>query len=948
MHKKIFAFGLCFCAAVCDIGAGVPGSNVDPDPGPPGVKPYEMIDRTDDYPPVVTFEDCTQWLLEAHNAEAALYRTQEAVLYREYAGKLQFRATGDNPVIVLRPKDTVILPEPFDAVAVWNHGKIWPWEPWEKNRPRPQMKVLLKDANGREFKVSHFSLMDYDYWFYQRAKVPDDLVRPVELVGLEFTHFANDKAMSLYLDCVYAYQTSTKELTFEPWPEKLPFPLREETILPELLVEEFSNESALDTENGKALFTYNGSDETLSWSWDLTQNFTDGLRVTGSSGSFRPMVNAHVILSNGERAEMNLQKYGMKDNVLSLEYVAESDTLRTEIACDVHLNQKSLIFDFKEVGDSVGNVSSLELGRAEDTADAKLFRMPYLTYGWEEKDPRMLLSKGLFVFSQFDWYKSNASDLFGGNEIGQNFAKFNGSAIYNSISDGTRNPLQERLFLTASSEPWEVFPTVDNPASPFKEIQGERVWRIIFGSHSSQQVEQNTHLRNLGMEKVTIRYHEEIWRDSGESFTFRLNSAPSRGGDDALRQFVADIQALGWKIGLYTNYTDYAPVSQAWDEDNVLWLQDGNWLTSWTRCYSPKPMFAVEQEAKLAPQIQAKFGEDHSYCDVHTAVTPFSRVDYDARVPGAGMFRRTFECYGRLLYNEKFAHKGPVFSEGGHHWWYAGLVDGNYAQIISNNRPAEKWFPDFHLRKLHPLEIDVAVGAPGMFFSAPPWNIPHYMATSLVYGNIGFLEGGCSDDILMKIYYLMQPVQSAYVMEPVQAVYYVDADGREYVTRDALANGVWQEGRIHIVYENGTELRANSNPEAWDSLPQWGWNVRSADNKSYSVRTLVDGKVVEAAVGPVSCYFASESENAFGGMSGQGAVALKLEKDGWELIPALQYSSFSFAPGLIGMDGEELWAVAVDAEGKELSRELLQKAENGNYLAPEQKDGVFKYLLRKN
>ena len=46
-------------------------------------------------------------------------------------------------------------------------------------------------------------------------------------------------------------------------------------------------------------------------------------------------------------------------------------------------------------------------------------------------------------------------------------------------------------------------------------------------------------------------------------------------------------------------------------------------------------MRSVEMEAKLAPQIQAKFGENHSYCDVHTAVTPFSRVDYDHRVPGA-------------------------------------------------------------------------------------------------------------------------------------------------------------------------------------------------------------------------------------------------------------------------------------------------------------------------
>ena len=105
---------------------------------------------------------------------------------------------------------------------------------------------------------------------------------------------------------------------------------------------------------------------------------------------------------------------------------------------------------------------------------------------------------------------------------------------------------------------------------------------------------------------------------------------------------------------------------------------DGEWQVSWSRCYAPKPQIAWEQEVIFAPKIQKMFNTNHSYCDVHTAVSPMSRVDYDYRVPGAGTFRHVINCFGLLLMNESKTY-GPVYSEGGNHWWYAGLLDGNYA-----------------------------------------------------------------------------------------------------------------------------------------------------------------------------------------------------------------------------------------------------------------------------
>jgi hypothetical protein len=186
---------------------------------------------------------------------------------------------------------------------------------------------------------------------------------------------------------------------------------------------------------------------------------------------------------------------------------------------------------------------------------------------------------------------------------------------------------------------------------------------MVDGSSDYADIEKRVkEMRALGFEKVAVRYHEGFWRNDGESYTFKLNTAPGKGGDDAVRELVEFIKAQGWLVGLYSNYTDFAPVNANWDPD---WIQrgpKGEWQVSWSRCYAPKPMKAVEVERKNAPAIHKKFGTNFSYCDVHTAVSPVTRVDYDYRVPGAATFRRTYECYGQILLNETKSYHGPVYS----------------------------------------------------------------------------------------------------------------------------------------------------------------------------------------------------------------------------------------------------------------------------------------------
>ncbi len=64
-----------------------------------------------------------------------------------------------------------------------------------------------------------------------------------------------------------------------------------------------------------------------------------------------------------------------------------------------------------------------------------------------------------------------------------------------------------------------------------------------------------------GMTKVVITDHETGWRDGGESFTMRTRAAPEKGGDEGQADYARKIRALGFRYGIYNNYTDYSPRS---------------------------------------------------------------------------------------------------------------------------------------------------------------------------------------------------------------------------------------------------------------------------------------------------------------------------------------------------------------------------------------------------
>jgi len=288
------------------------------------------------------------------------------------------------------------------------------------------------------------------------------------------------------------------------------------------------------------------------------------------------------------------------------------------------------------------------------------------------------------------------------------------------------------------------------------------------------------------------------------------------------------------------------------------------------------------------------------------------RVDYDCRIPGAGKFRSVFEYVGLTLLNERRAYQGPVYSEGGVHWFYAGLCDGNYTWI-DKRLPV---FPDFQLLKINPLEMDAMANVSGY----------EYIAYAYAYGNIGQLSNGSET---IKRYAFLQPFQDSYTMVPVKEISYFDVTG--FVsTSEAVKNDLIKAPRIHIAYESGLMVYVNFFNETWDveasgksyRLPQYGVLVYMPEKNMLahsSENSLSENKSRMDKVYTDNLYFIDTHDEVINDdLGGKGAYMLKREKFGWEVIPVEKTEVFDFSLSLLGLSGLGVDIEALDKDGNSL------------------------------
>ncbi|HYK89006.1 MAG TPA: hypothetical protein VE398_09560, partial [Acidobacteriota bacterium] len=794
------------------------------EPGEPvGERPYEMVraGRRPPHSPLVNFDSLEGWQIAGKNGgRGDLVESQRQRVWESPVARLVYRGTSKDSEVAILPPKPIPIPEPYSAVTLWVYGNNWGWEPDPKTPP-VDIILLLQDRDGQAISLELDKVRWKEWWLIHRV-VPEEIrnKKSLSFRGILFKGCGNTEDRELYLEDLAFIAEPMRPLSFEARPKrpieplpgepqgantgagKLPFPTREETILPENETRDFKTVVSRTVDG--YLMQYRGSDAMLEYRISSRQPFFRDIDVR-LNGVLAATAWSEAGPDFGEKPDsIDQVEFKESGGVVYGVWKVVVKSKPVEVRMAARLWQKSLVLDVICAG---GSAQELSYGWIKGVSQPELILLPFLNYG--NRHLHVLSSRGTIPFFAsvwMDWYRSNASEPFAVDVVEGDRLRLNGGVRYLPKTDGARNGLYERVFVTFSPVFEETLPTIANPPAARGKEAGTRLWQESWGPEDyRKEHERSRPLRAYGIEKLTQCNHEITWRAGGESFTFRTSAAPRRGGDEALKRYVSDQRSLGWRSGLYTNYTDYAPVNQYWDVDMVMRRPSGDLVRAWPRCYSPKALFAVEMDRKLAPEIVEKFGTNAAYTDVHTSVSPWERCDYDARVPGAGTFAATFYAYGELLLHDQRIYDGHCWSEGNHQWLYAGLATGNYGLTYSDLKLwLYPFLPHFDLLKMHPLSVDIGMPWTEQFFKgkegwASPENvvasIDQFIATTIAYGHMGWLvEEKHGIRQTCRSYYMLQQLQSRYLMEKPSSIRYGTDTGLIPSSR-AFRDGSWKENR---------------------------------------------------------------------------------------------------------------------------------------------------------
>ena len=868
-------------------------------------RPYEMVwaGRTadDNAPPIDPMTDPVGWTVECENAVAAVSRATDRQLFGDGATRLTYRADGKGaPKVTMRPPSPIAVTGAFDAVSCWIFGNNMFYSK-DKSTPPTTIEAHFTDSDGKPFTLD-FAYIRHRGWFLLQKRLPPDLAKRTEKGGA-FTGFSvkrgtNKEDRSLEFCSLCVFKEKFNPLSFSErarrgvqiFPRqtqgantgsgKLPFPTVETTVVPVV------------PEDPDIEFRF-PKDPAGSWD-DLAFRHRKGPWIAlAKGGGIWPR-------SAAASATVKFRRIG-----------------------------NSVVADIEAPG---GNVDKITFGGTMAGADAELVPVPYYSYknpGLADRPCVISTQIGdtpLFISATVDWTQSSAATPFAATQTDNDAVAANGGVEYVPRTDGKRNDAYERFVWTVSTDFANTLPVVPNPPSPWKRVTGSVAWSA-YGAHFDRNKDfaHWKKVRRKGIRHLVVTDHESGWRDGDESFTFRTRPAPKKGGDKGQYDYARQmIDTLGFRYGPYNQFTDLAPVNEYWSADHVARRADGDLLHSWARCYSPKPLYAVEMCEKLTPQIQEKFHFNTAYCDVHTAVSPWGRTDYDARVPGAAMFAQTFYAYGEIMLIQKKCWGGPVYSEGGCHWLYCGLTDGNYAQDQPYQMPDNPWLVDFDLLRLHSLCCNFGVGSLSMFYgrdNAPKgkWNyIDPFVACTVAFGHPPFLL--FNNDVSYG-YFMLQALAARYTMADAESIRYADANGAFHSTSHAVASGDYRRSQIATRYSDGTVTVVNGSRDGeWLSfrrgkgkivLPPYGFFGLASDACSFNGTR--DGVRMAFARGPEYSFLCSREtgknkwvETPFGGTDGE--MTRLFEPGGTEEVIPLAAKKIMLpyaATNVVGLDADD-------------------------------------------
>ena len=787
--------------------------------------------------------------IEATNADARFAPSREQQLWGKYVAKLTYSASGDDPEIRITPPapipiQTALRSSPAGSTA--------------KNATVQKLPRCSKTLTAAKCAFPCAPIGITGGGFYLITVCPPDQIERVAdgsaFVGFIIRDSDEPEDRLICFDNLAVFVEDFKPLYFKPRPRRgipmfpgqgtgtntgpgeLPFPTRKRTILPDNLTNKFT--TSVQADGDGFIFRYEGADGALIYRLvPRTGAWNDiSAEWEGRGGTIRPCVGGGAYLATRTDSPSPPESAEHLGTTLQDERVVSRWRLKAKgISQDViyvyRLWNKSLVIDTLAPG---GDVAEVRYGKAVGMENPRLVDNPFYTYNGYIPDGRPAVvvagpqDAPLFLTGNTDWYLSNASMLLPSPAITPDGVVYNTGTRYIPKTNGERGDCYERFFITVSPRYEEMLPTIPNPKSPWLKEVGTRLWK----AHQSENPREDglrffRRFHRYGITEMTITDHEGGWRDSGESFTFRTRGAPEKGGDDGWAAYSRALRDdIGYRYGPYTQFLDIAPVNEYWDTDLITRTPDNRMHGGWRRCYRAKPARSPEYSEMLSPIIHERFGFNASYLDVHTLHT-LDFVDYDYRVPGAATFAATFYAYGETMLIQKDIFQGPVFSEGGHHFIFSGLIDGNYAQDRAGEVKLAwgPWLVDFELRKTHDLCANIGMGEYGMFYrgeepepsgrSGEDPRSDRHLAATIAFGHVGILQ--YEDDLprTLRIYFMLQQLQSRYALSSVAEIRYTDAEGNLLDTTTAVASGAYKRSQVVTRYRNGciTVVNGNANDE---------------------------------------------------------------------------------------------------------------------------------------
>ncbi|MFH1267689.1 MAG: hypothetical protein ABIK89_18390, partial [Planctomycetota bacterium] len=370
---------------------------------PVGQRPYEMVwaGRTEDtHPALVDFENIEGWTVECEQAEATFTRSRQEQLWGEHVGTLVYRGTGPGATVTLKPPQPVPIKGPFDCLNFWVYGNNWAWVP-DRTTPQVEVRVLLRGRGGL-VRAAMGRVRWREWWVMHRRLRPDELALVEDgatFEGLEVAGGRNEEDRRLHFDNLAAYQEPLPPLEFEPrskrgidlppgqttgtntGPGRLPFPNREETILPDNLTDRF--QVSLESTGGEFLFHYRGDDGHLVYRYKPEKGTLGDVSAQweGTSGEFQPTAEGGVYFWSDDSAgavppeKIELDECVQEGDAVVSKWRCTLGERIAEATYTLRLWQKSLVVDVKCPG---GHVGEFRTGKAVGVENPRLVTLPYL------------------------------------------------------------------------------------------------------------------------------------------------------------------------------------------------------------------------------------------------------------------------------------------------------------------------------------------------------------------------------------------------------------------------------------------------------------------------------------------------------------------------------------------------------------------------------------------